>query len=241
MNRTDAPKKQPIAFGVNGPREDLPNTTASGDNTASYNYGFPPITMTLKSAGGLPPKGQDMNQILYELSSIGRWLSAGAINSFDDAFSTGISGYPKGAALLSDDGSKIFISTTDSNTNNPNSTITGWKDLLTYLGITVAQGSSYLTVKIGQFIIITGIISQNTTAEGNLNVTFPLAFPNSVIYLDMTQANPSYAADTDPLIFSPYPSGVGPVTTLGAAVRNTKTGASQISKFINARYIAIGY
>jgi hypothetical protein len=74
MNRTDAPKKQPVPFSVNGPREDLLSTTPAGSNQASYDVGFPAITMLLKSAGGLPPKGQDMNQILYELSSIGRWF-----------------------------------------------------------------------------------------------------------------------------------------------------------------------
>lgn len=94
MNRTDAPKKQPVIFAVNGPREDLPDTTPAGDNTASYNSGFPPITMTLKSAGGLPPKGQDVNQILYELSAISRWFSAGALNTYDSAFATAVNGYP---------------------------------------------------------------------------------------------------------------------------------------------------
>lgn len=133
MNRTDAPKKQPVPFSVNGPREDLLSTTPAGSNQASYDVGFPAITMLLKSAGGLPPKGQDMNQILYELSSIGRWFSAGALNTFDAAFSTGIGGYPKGAVLISDNGSKIFVSTTDGNTNNPNSVTTGWLDLLSYL------------------------------------------------------------------------------------------------------------
>lgn len=129
MNRTDAPKKQPIAFGVNGPREDLPDTTPSGDNAASYNSGFPPITMTLKSAGGLPPKGQDMNQILYELSNLSRWASSGALNSYDEAFSTAISGYPKGSVLLGNDGTTIYVSTIDANTNDPNTTATGWLNL----------------------------------------------------------------------------------------------------------------
>ena len=129
MNRTDAPKKQPVAFGVNGQRENLPDTTPSGDNTASYDAGFPAVTMILKSAGGLPPKGQDMNQILFELSAIGRWLSAGAINSFDASFSTSIGGYPQASVLVGNDGTTIYISTVDANTNDPNTTSTGWLSL----------------------------------------------------------------------------------------------------------------
>ncbi|MCU6243300.1 hypothetical protein [Enterobacter asburiae] len=134
MNRTDSPAKQPKPFGINGPREPILANTPAGDNTASYDSGFPPITMTLKSAGGLPPKGQDMNQILYELSALCRWFSAGAYNAFDSAFSTSIGGYPKGSAVISDDNTKIYLSTIDANTNNPNSVSTGWLDLLEFLG-----------------------------------------------------------------------------------------------------------
>lgn len=134
MNRTDSPAKQPKPFGINGPREPILSTTPAGDNTASYESGFPPITMTLKSAGGLPPKGQDMNQILYELSALARWGSAGALNTYDSSFATSIGGYPKGSILISDDSSKIYFSTIDANTNNPNSVSTGWLNLLSFLG-----------------------------------------------------------------------------------------------------------
>ncbi|EDX6934880.1 TPA: hypothetical protein MO487_000317 [Salmonella enterica subsp. houtenae serovar 43:z4,z23:-] len=127
MNRTDSPKKQPIVFGVNGPRESLPDTTPSGDNTASYNSGFPPITMTLKSAGGLPPKGQDMNQILYELSALSRWSSTGAMNTYDSAFATSIGGYPSGSFILGDDLKTIYRCTLNGNLNNPNTIPTGWE------------------------------------------------------------------------------------------------------------------
>ncbi len=126
MKRSEAPKKQPVPFAINGLREELLPATQAGDNTASYLNGFPPITMTLKTAGGLPPKGQDMNQILFEVSALARWASSGAINSFDQDFATSIGGYPKGATLIGDDGSTIFISSIDDNTSNPNSGGAGW-------------------------------------------------------------------------------------------------------------------
>lgn len=135
MNRTDAPAKQAKPFGINGQREAILPTTPAGDNTASYDQGFPPITMILKSAGGLPPKGQDMNQILYELSSLARWSSAGALNAYDPSFATSIGGYPKGSVLISDDGNTIYINKADSNSTNPNSSGSGWVDLYTYLGL----------------------------------------------------------------------------------------------------------
>ncbi|EKK7325085.1 tail fiber protein [Escherichia coli] len=96
--------------------------------------------MILKSAGGLPPKGQDMNQILYELSALGRWSSTGALNTFDSEFASEISGYPSGAMLISDDGERIFINTTEGNLSDPNSNGTGWKDILSYLGL--GEGSA---------------------------------------------------------------------------------------------------
>lgn len=129
MNRADAPAKQAVPFGVNGQREALLPTTPAGDNTASYDAGFPPVTMILKAAGGLPPKGQDMNQILYELSALARWFSAGAINSYDATFATAIGGYPKGAVVIGTDGITRYLSITDSNATNPDSGGAGWFNL----------------------------------------------------------------------------------------------------------------
>lgn len=140
MNRSDSPKKQPKPFGVNGQRGAILPTTPAGDNSASYEQGFPPITMILKSAGGLPPKGQDMNQILYELSALGRWSSTGSLNTFDSEFASEISGYPSGAMLISDDGERIFINTIDGNLSDPNNNGTGWKDALSYLGLVNDSG-----------------------------------------------------------------------------------------------------
>ncbi|MEQ4882732.1 hypothetical protein ABN126_17045, partial [Escherichia coli] len=170
MNRSDAPKKQTKPFGINGQRGEILPTTPSGDNTASYDLGFPPITMILKSAGGLPPKGQDMNQILFELSSLCRWFSAGAINSFDSDFAIGINGYPKYALIVSDDGSALYLNTVDGNTNNPNSVSDGWLNLISYLGIDEKQGKN-----------------QNLTALSSLSgIPDGLAFFTGAGTMDMT-------------------------------------------------------
>jgi hypothetical protein len=133
MKRTDSPKVQYTPFAINGQREDILPTTPSGDNTASYDVGFPPITMILKSAGGLPPKGQDMNQILYELASLSRWASTGTLNPFDPTLSTAIGGYPTGAMLLGNDGSTIYISIADNNTSDPNTGSATWRNLQAYI------------------------------------------------------------------------------------------------------------
>jgi hypothetical protein len=208
MNRTDAPGKQSKPFGVNGQREPLLPTTPAGDNTASYDMGFPPITMILKSAGGLPPKGQDMNQILFELSSLCRWFSAGALNTYDSTFSTDISGYPAGAALISDDGNDIYINTTDANTTNPNASGAGWKKLFDYLGLgtaakltapslTIVSSTSFrINIPVLLSGIQTSLILQAYRTTSNSNVTMttvshPVAFPVAALAfwsIDITDA-----------------------------------------------------
>ncbi|MFV4845146.1 phage tail protein [Edwardsiella tarda] len=126
MKLTDIPAKQAVPFGVNGQREALLPTTPAGDNKASYNNGFPPVTMILKSAGGVPPKGQDMNQILFELSSLCRWFSAGGPIKFDADFCTKIGGYPAGSYVMGSDNKTMYRSTQDDNINDPNSSLVGW-------------------------------------------------------------------------------------------------------------------
>ncbi|MFS7306569.1 hypothetical protein [Rahnella inusitata] len=179
MNRADAPAKQAVPFGVNGQREALLPTTPAGDNTASYDAGFPPVTMILKAAGGLPPKGQDMNQILYELSALARWLSAGAINSYDATFSTAIGGYPKGAVVIGTDGITRYISTVDSNVTNPNASGAGWFNISSgYLQTlnnlseiqaagTAAQASARTNLALGNSATLNTGTTAGTVATGN--------------------------------------------------------------------------
>ncbi|WP_459176989.1 hypothetical protein [Ewingella americana] len=175
MNITDAPKKQPVPFGVNGQRENLLPTTPAGDNTASYDAGFPPVTMILKAAGGLPPKGQDMNQILFELSSIARWFSAGGGNQFDNAFSTAVSGYPIGAVILASDSSGYWISTTNGNTNNPENTtsaLTGWIPFA-QSGFTAITGLASSNVTLTTLQAAKPRITLAGTLTSNINLIFP--------------------------------------------------------------------
>ena len=144
MKSTDAPSKQAVPFGSNGPREEITATTPSGSNQASYDQGFPPITMTLKSAGGLPPKGQDMNQILFEQSSFNRYFSAGGGYQYDSTFSSAIGGYPAGARIPNSTNTGFWLNTVDDNSANPeNSTaaITGWVPSGFY-GVTSLTGLS---------------------------------------------------------------------------------------------------
>lgn len=115
------------------------------------------------------------------------------------------------------------------------------QEALENLGVKVQVGPTFMSVRIGNLILIAGNATASTTSEGNLNVIFPFAFPTTVFYLNITQANQTYATDVNPLTFSPYPAPAGPVTALGAAVRNSKTGNYLASTVVASRYLAIGY
>ena len=169
MKSTDAPGKQTVPFGSNGPREAITATTPAGSNQASYDQGFPPITMTLKSAGGLPPKGQDMNQILFELSSIGRYLSSGGGYVYDSSFSTSIGGYPMGAIIPNSTRNGFWVNTTEDNQINPENTtaaLTGWVPMSSY-GSTTFSGLSSSSITASSLqaskprIILTGTLTTN--------------------------------------------------------------------------------
>lgn len=175
MNRADSPKKQAVPFGINGQREDILDTTPAGDNSASYSAGYPAITMTLKAAGGLPPKGQNMNQILFELANVARWSAAGAGYSFDSAFSTTVGGYPSGAKVLSSDGLGVWLNTTDANTANPEvatGLLTGWVPSVFY-GSTSISGLSSSNVILTSLQAARDRIELAGALTANITVTVP--------------------------------------------------------------------
>ncbi|WP_159124736.1 glycine-rich domain-containing protein [Enterobacter roggenkampii] len=176
MNRSDAPSKKSVPFGINGPREAILDTTPAGNNQASYDSGFPPITMILKSAGGLPPKGEDFNQILYELATDARWGQAGGGYQYDSAFSTGISGYPIGSILQNSTGDGTWINTTDGNTNNPEvataSPLTGWIPLDSN-GYTTKSGLTNANVTLTTLEASRERIILSGTLTANINLIVP--------------------------------------------------------------------
>lgn len=260
MNRTDSPKKQPIVFGVNGPREPLLPTTPAGDNTASYEQGFPPITMILKSAGGLPPKGQDMNQILFELSALARWSSAGVLNTYDADFALSIGGYPSGAYVLGDDLSTIYRCYVNGNTGNPNASTIGWtklsSDIATDLGLKSAAyknvgtspgqipDMSEFTSSIGisgWAKIPSGLIMQwgtsAVTSAGNTTLTFPIAFPVKLLSFTTGYQQDSYPTKMQSIIVNATLT-----TNLGVSLRNLEFDGTTIGGSLSSFFwFAIGY
>lgn len=113
------------------------------NGAASLTDGFPPLTFTPIDAGGVPPFGEDMNGILNQITAWTQASNAGIVAPWDAAFSTAIGGYPNGAIVQSTATTgKMWISTLDDNTSNPDAggaNWSAWPDVLIQ-----AQAGNYI-------------------------------------------------------------------------------------------------
>lgn len=165
-------------------RAAIPATTPTGPGRATQQEGFPPLTRTDPLAGGIPPDGLDMNGMLYLVSAVTRWVTAGGGFQYDAAFagSTNVAGYPKGARILNDAGTGYFQNLVDGNTTNPNTGGTNWaRDYSVgtsqYLRIPYIDAS---TGAASEWIVQCGVVNVTVVAAGGTaTVTLPIAFPNA--------------------------------------------------------------
>lgn len=121
MQASQIPAKLPVPFANSGDKNTIPNTSLIGvtPGAASFPDGFPPLTSTAISSGGIPPTREDFNGAFYSLSAAIRWLQAGGLAVYDSSFSTAVGGYPNGAVLRRSDGLGFWVSTADNNTTDP--------------------------------------------------------------------------------------------------------------------------
>jgi hypothetical protein len=177
MNISDIPSKILKAFGVNGLKNTIPvdsSTTTDSNGVATFDKGFPTITMQPLSAGGKPPAGQDMNGILNAITVQQQWQNAGGGYPFDATFASAIGGYPKGARLASSSFDGEWLNTINGNTSNPENTdgtSTGWVPVF-FSGITsISLSSSSVTLTAIQ--AARGRVVLSGTLTSNVFVIFP--------------------------------------------------------------------
>lgn len=160
MQSNNAPSKIGTPFASSGGKTTIPVQSQAGieDGRASFTDGFPPLTRTPLSAGGVPPFGTDMNGILYSITLLQQWQSAGGLFMFDQSLSTTIGGYPKGAFLLKADASGFWQNLTENNTTNPDVGGAGWSSIST--------GGRATILATGNFIVPAGVTTIYITACG---------------------------------------------------------------------------
>lgn len=135
------PKKYipvPFANGADSAYvNNIPQTRASGDpqNKATWNVGFPPITMqpvNVDGTGGIPPSGADMNGVLNTLSSHAYTAQYGVSYDWDSNIASNLGGYPSGAIVAYPVGNNanktLYLSLQENNTSTPTSN--AWKVLI---------------------------------------------------------------------------------------------------------------
>lgn len=121
--------KTPFAIdAAEGFRTDIQESTGAAPNSATYQVGFPPVTMQSIASNGMPPKGSDLNGVLYDITDNLVFLTQGGGYGFDSAYATSIGGYPLNARLRLTNGD-IVKSTVDGNANDPNVDMTGWLNI----------------------------------------------------------------------------------------------------------------
>ncbi|EOG9640571.1 tail fiber protein [Proteus mirabilis] len=132
------PKLISKPFAQNGQKNVIPEKYEASmeSNQATWDQGFGQITMLPVSAGGLPPKGQDFNGILNQISETLVHISKGGVFKFSADYAVAINGYPKGAILQSEDEKKYYQSLIDNNKVNFNTASqdqikTSWKLVIT--------------------------------------------------------------------------------------------------------------
>lgn len=162
------PEFIPQAFAMNaaGPnRNVIPDITVSTQR-ASWNLGYPPLTMTPVIAGGKPMLGPDMNGILYMLSSHAVYQQSGKLYQYDADVVVAIGGYAIGTLLGSVDGSTVWYNVTAANTTDPDASGVGWVAMFAY-GMTpitaLAGGLRTLTLVEASksVIVLTGALAAN--------------------------------------------------------------------------------
>lgn len=191
----EKPDLLPIPFCKTGAKNIIPvepNTTPGKTNFASFNIGFPPVTMIPIEAGGIAPEGMDLNGILYDVTSHLTYLNAGGQYWFDADFASKIGGYPLGAVLQSNDGKSSYVSIVDNNTtdfnSDPSSIGTSW---LPWAGEGASSGSGILFggTAGGTSEIITAAFEGLTELTDGLLVSFRATAAN-------TSTNPSFNASS---------------------------------------------
>ncbi len=207
---------------------------------ASYTDGFPPLTMTPASAGGVNPFGQDMNGILYAATANIAALTGGQQYQFSTAYAAANGGYALGAILAMASGAGYWINQVAGNSNNPDTTApasSGWAPLSVY-------GATTLSGLASSNVTLTGpqAAAPQIFLSGALTANIQIIFPTWV--RGWTVTNSTTGAYT---VTCTTASGTGVAISQGATVQifgngtNIVAGATLIPNgYIQSQMIAPG-
>jgi hypothetical protein len=165
----------------------IPDQVLTEPGAASFDTGFGPLNMTDLAAGGIPPRGRDMNGILFTTTDYCRMLQAGQRVNFNSDASTEFTGYAIGARLASiTTPGRVWENILDGNTNDPDAVQTGWRSLDPLTASVALSGAQNNVVLPGASDYALDI---DTTA-GNCDISGFVAQRNGqTLYVSNTGAN----------------------------------------------------
>lgn len=153
----------------------VPSQLPTNPGYASFADGFPPATMTPSGSGGVPPRGQDMNGILYMLSAYAALQTGGQFWQYNSTYEGAVGGYVVGAILQMASGNGFWLNTVNGNTNNPDTVsaaISGWVPLAAY-GTAALSGLTNANVTLSPAQAGCPMITFAGTLTANIQIIFP--------------------------------------------------------------------
>ncbi len=172
MQSTDQPDQVQIPFANTGTKRPIPVPSQIGitDGAASFTDGFPPKTFLPLAVGGIPPAGADFNGILFDITQIQQWQSAGGMFKFNSIFAAAIGGYPLGARIMSDTGAIVYINGTENNSTNPNTGGAGWTVIKEREYVSAFDNMS--AAQIAAVLAYTFVTDVTATMQAGMNAAF---------------------------------------------------------------------
>jgi hypothetical protein len=165
-----APDKIITPWATSGLKTTIPEAADPINGRAGFDQGFPAINLTPKTAGGIPPFGQDFNGIFFDVTQALQFMQAGGTFPYDSAWAAAVGGYPAGALVSRTDNQGLWRNTVANNLTNPEAGGAGWQPEGSGL-TSVAMTSTNVTLTALQaareIIVITG------TLTANLQLIFP--------------------------------------------------------------------
>jgi hypothetical protein len=149
----------------------IPATTGTTTGLASWAFGFQLINETPIAAGGIAPKGEDINGLGNALSQSIAFWQAGQSMPYNAAIATAISGYAIGATVVRADGTGYWTNTVANNSTNPDAGGAGWVPSFNYGLQQFALTNANVVLSAPQ--AAKTIINLQGTLTGNVLLTFP--------------------------------------------------------------------
>lgn len=173
-----APQPQfiPAAFAIAAaaPNRNVIPSAPVTTQRASFDLGFPPLTMTPRVAGGEPMLGPDMNGILYMMSSHTFYQQSGQPYRWSAGVAAAITGYAPGTVLGSTDGVTLWLNLVNGNMSDPDAGGAGWVAMYSY-------GFTTLAPSVGGTVVLTPAEASRPVivVSGALAANLQIVLPNS--------------------------------------------------------------